>query len=102
MDDGWEPKSGLRGGKYLWIYDPANGTMIYYAHNRELTVNLGDIVTPGDPIAIVGRTGLNAAKKRSPTHLHLTVLSIGSDGSLVPENPYPALLRSVTKADSNK
>lgn len=99
LENDWPPKSKLRGGKYLWIYDPSNGSLVYYAHNRELAVGLGDIVSPGDPIAIVGRTGLNAAKKRSPTHLHLTILSIGSDGALVPEDPYPVLHRSETRGD---
>jgi peptidoglycan LD-endopeptidase LytH len=70
----WLPDSKLRGGKYIWIYDPANDLLVYYAHNREVLVKAGDLVRPGDLLARLGRSGLNAAKKRSPTHLHMTVL----------------------------
>ncbi|HEY6874125.1 MAG TPA: M23 family metallopeptidase [Geobacteraceae bacterium] len=96
LETTWEPGSGLRGGKYLWIYDPASDALVYYAHNRELTVSLGTIVRPGDQIALVGRTGLNAYKKRSPTHLHISCLKIG-DGALAPEDLYPILLRCRTR-----
>lgn len=77
----WQPGSSLRGGKYIWVYDPTNELLVYYAHNRDILVNLGDILRPGEPIATVGRTGLNAHKRRSPTHLHLTCLKL--------ENSYP-------------
>lgn len=70
----WYPESGLRGGKYIWVYDPTYNLLVYYAHNSEVLVKQGDIVQPGDKLATVGRTGKNAAKKRSPTHLHMTVL----------------------------
>lgn len=96
----WSPTSRLRGGKYLWIYDPSARRLVYYAHNGTLGVGLGDIVSPGDPIATVGRTGLNAAKRRSPTHLHFSILSIASDGSLAPDDPYPFLLRSTVRDGS--
>ncbi|TLM68842.1 MAG: hypothetical protein FDZ69_01165, partial [Deltaproteobacteria bacterium] len=72
----WAAASPLRGGKYLWIYDPTERLLIYYAHNRDLLVGVGDRVAPGTPIATVGRSGHNAAKGRSPTHLHLTVLAV--------------------------
>lgn len=70
----WNPESRLRGGKYIWLYDPVNDLLVYYAHNREVLVKAGDLVRPGDKLATVGRSGLNAAKRRSPTHLHMTVL----------------------------
>lgn len=81
----WPADNLLRGGKYLWIYDPGNRLLLYYAHNRDLLVNVGDRVVPGTAIATVGRSGVNAARRRSPTHLHLTVLAI-RDGHPVPEN----------------
>lgn len=89
----WAAGNPLRGGKYLWICDPANHLLIYYAHNRDLLVGVGDRVAPGTPLALVGRSGLNAAKRRSPTHLHLTVLNTRS-GDPAPENILP-LLRSI-------
>lgn len=89
----WPPSSGLRGGKYIWVFDPANDLLVYYAHNEQLNVQLGQIVRPGDPLATVGRSGLNAAKRRSPTHLHFSVLRL-VDGRPQPLNVYSSLQRS--------
>lgn len=86
----WEEGSILRGGKYVWVYDPGNELLLYYAHNSEITAELGDILTPGEFLATVGRSGLNAAKRRSPTHLHLTVLQI-KDGKPLPFYVYDDL-----------
>lgn len=74
----WDTTSSLRGGRYIWVYDPNSGSLFYYAHNREVLVRLLDIVKPGDAIATVGRTGFSAFKKRSPTHLHVMQLAIDS------------------------
>jgi murein DD-endopeptidase MepM/ murein hydrolase activator NlpD len=93
MEEKWERGSKLRGGAYIWIYDPVNNLLVYYAHNSKLFVSLGDMVKPGDLLATVGRSGLNAAKRRSPTHLHLTVLEI-KNGRPVPLNVYPDLVSS--------
>jgi len=76
LEQEWSADSSLRGGKYIWVYDPGNQLLVYYAHNQELLVDLGTIVKPGDLLARVGRSGLNAAKKRSPTHLHFSVLQL--------------------------
>ncbi len=93
LEKRWEQGSGLRGGKYIWIYDPANDLLVYYAHNRELLVELGSIVKPGDLLATVGRSGLNAAKHRSPTHLHFSVLKL-KDGQPVPLPVYHELQKA--------
>jgi len=87
----WQPGSELRGGKYIFIYDPANNRFFYYAHNGEIFVEPGAVVKPGAVIATVGRTGKSAYEKRSPTHLHLMALTL-EDGYPKPENPYAALL----------
>ncbi|HEY6008250.1 MAG TPA: M23 family metallopeptidase [Geobacteraceae bacterium] len=89
----WQPGSPLRGGKYLWVYDPASEALVYYAHNRELAVDVGDIVRPGDVIATVGRTGLNAYQRRSPTHLHFSLLRVRG-GRPQPADIYPQLVRA--------
>jgi peptidoglycan LD-endopeptidase LytH len=89
----WEPSSGLRGGKYIYVYDPAYDGLFYYAHNSEIFVKPGDIVSAGEVIAYCGRTGLNAYKKRSPTHLHLMFLQI-DDGYPEPKDIYIELLNA--------
>lgn len=86
-EENWEAGSRLRGGRYLWVYDPGNDLLVYYAHNERLLVGVGDLLRPGDPIATVGRSGYNAAKRRSPTHLHLTVLKVNG-GRMTPIDVY--------------
>lgn len=90
LEPEWSPGSRLLGGKYLWIYDPVHELLVYYAHNSELAVALGDVVRPGDVLGMVGRSGFNAAKRRSPTHLHLTVVRV-QDGRVVPLDIYREL-----------
>ncbi len=75
----WVPGSILRGGRYVYVYDPMRSSLFYYAHLRSLHVELGDIVSPGQAIATVGRSGRNAAQPRSPTHLHVMCLVIEGD-----------------------
>lgn len=95
-ETGWDAHSKLRGGKYIWIYDPSSDALVYYAHNKDISVKVGDILAPGDIIAEVGRTGLNAHRKRSPTHLHITYLTI-KDGYPKPENIFGDLKRAISK-----
>jgi len=92
----WDAASGLRGGKYIYIYDPSYEGIFYYAHNSKIFVKTGDVVKAGDKIAECGRTGLNAYKKRSPTHLHLMFLQV-EDGYPKPKNIYNELLNAKTK-----
>jgi murein DD-endopeptidase MepM/ murein hydrolase activator NlpD len=88
----WKSDSQLRGGRYLYVYDPAADGMFYYAHNRSLLVKPGQIVEAGAPIATVGRSGRNAAAQRSPTHLHVMFLST-ADGYPRPKDIYADLVR---------
>lgn len=92
----WDEKSSLRGGRYIWIYHPALHIISYYAHNRQVMVQPGDEVKQGQQIAEVGRTGFNAFKKRSPTHLHFGAYHL-SDGLPIPFNPYRELLKATGK-----
>lgn len=101
LEKEWVPGSALRGGKYIWVYDPAHNLLVYYAHNADVLVDLATIVKPGDQLATVGRTGWNAAKRRSPTHLHLSVMKV-QGGSVLPLDVYPDLLRSVKVPDGAK
>jgi len=93
VENSWDIASPLRGGKYIWVYDPTADALIYYAHNSKLYVSVGDRVKPGSLISEVGRTGLNAYKRRSPSHLHLTYLSL-VNGLPKPRNIYKELLNS--------
>lgn len=92
--DNWQPNSSLRGGKYIWIYDNY-GNITYYAHNSAVFVKPGDEVKSGQKIAEVGRTGYNAYKKRSPTHLHFSAFRLVDDIP-VPFNPYRQLKQAKT------
>jgi Peptidase family M23. len=86
----WEPTETRRGGIYLWIYDNATDAVVYYAHNSKILVTPGDTIYPGMKIAEIGRSGINAYKKRSPTHLHLSYLKVNTNLP-VPENLYKEL-----------
>jgi len=89
----WEPSSDLRGGKFVMIYDPGTDALYYYAHNNKVSIDLGDIVEPCEKIAEVGRSGLNAYKQRSPTHLHISRFLVNS-GDIIPDDLYQDLLKS--------
>jgi murein DD-endopeptidase MepM/ murein hydrolase activator NlpD len=91
VEKSWEDKSDLRGGKYIWIYAPSSKILFYYAHNSEVKVNTGDV------IAFVGRTGLNAFNKLSPTHLHLMCLKLDNTGFPALYNIYKELLKMKRK-----
>jgi hypothetical protein len=98
-ENDWQPGSEYRGGNYIWIYDTTTGGLWYYAHQKEIYVKTGDIVKAGQKISIIGRTGYNAAMKRSDTHLHLTYLRIDDDGNPFPINTYGWLKNAATLLD---
>lgn len=87
----WADTSLLRGGNYIWIYSPQHHSLFYYAHQSTVTVAVGDVVKAGQTIGYVGRSGLNANKKRSPTHLHFMQLKISPQYQPYPVNPFSAL-----------
>lgn len=93
----WDSASDLRGGKYIWVYDPQQNSLFYYAHNREIFVAPCVIVKAGDTLATIGRTGMNAAKKRSPTHLHFMQLKLDDNGYPRPVNCFADLEKSVVR-----
>ena len=84
----WTPESSYRGGNFVWIYDPCLDGLFYYAHHSRVMVQTGDQVVAGQKIAEVGRTGFNAAKARSGTHLHLMYLQLTPEAVPVPINTY--------------
>lgn len=84
VNTGWSSSSVLRGGNYIWAFNSKSDLFFYFAHLDTIKVSRGDFVKRGSLIATLGRTGKNAFPKRSPTHLHLTVLK--SDGIIL--EPY--------------
>lgn len=77
---------GGLGGITLWIRS-ASGDRFYYAHNAANLVAVGDRVTAGQPVALVGKTG-NAAT--TPPHVHFEAHPGGGAAA----NPY-GLLKAV-------
>ena len=96
LEKEWNSESPLRGGKYIWIYEPGNNALFYYAHNHEIFVDAGQIIHAGEVIATVGRTGLNAFKQRSPTHLHFMKLALDHAYYPMPVDTYQELLKAET------
>jgi hypothetical protein len=90
----WDVNSTKRGGNFIYIYEPFSRKMYYYAHNELILVQLGDIVKAGQNIATMGRTGFNAYKQRSPTHLHFSMLQFDEQGNARPVKPYSYLLEA--------
>jgi murein DD-endopeptidase MepM/ murein hydrolase activator NlpD len=88
----WEPSSPIRGGNYIWIYEPIKSRYYYYAHLKEIFVEIGQTVSRGVRIGTVGRTGKNAYPMRSPTHLHFTVHR-SAEGCPMPVDPYRELVK---------
>lgn len=84
-DTTWIPGSLLRGGRYVKIFDAANNCIFYYSHLSLVRVRPGDVITEGDKIGEVGRTGRKAILTGGKTHLHVACLKI-KDGYPVPED----------------
>ena len=72
----WTQGSELRGGNYIWAIDPIKDRIYYFAHLGSVRVSGGTVVRAGDKIGTVGRTGKSAIELRSPSHLHLMVLTV--------------------------
>jgi hypothetical protein len=87
----WQYPSKIRGGIYIWIFNPVENRFYYYAHLEKSLVAPGDRVKGGDTIALLGRTGKNARLKRSPTHLHFMCLSFDK-GRMTPVDTWRELL----------
>ncbi|MDZ4710918.1 MAG: M23 family metallopeptidase [bacterium] len=83
----------LRGGNIVYVYDNYTNGFFYYAHLKDVNVNVGELVKPGLVLGTMGRTGKNAYPSRSPTHLHIMYLR-SFDGDLRPENIYPDLVKA--------
>lgn len=92
IETSWKPGSEYRGGNWIWVYDPTLHGLFYYAHNNQVDVTPGQWVRAGQKLGEMGRSGFNAYKTRSPTHLHLMYLQIKPNGLPQPINTYEWLL----------
>ena len=90
----WKPESDIRGGNYIWIFNPTLDGYLYYAHLNRVFVQKGQAVKAGKMIATLGRTGKKAHPARSPTHLHLMFLKY-ENGRLVPKDIYNELTKTI-------
>lgn len=71
--DGKVVYSGWKGDYgYCVIIEHANGTRTLYAHARQLCCSVGDTVSQGDVIALVGTTGQSTGN-----HVHFEVIVSG-------------------------
>jgi murein DD-endopeptidase MepM/ murein hydrolase activator NlpD len=63
-------------GRYVVIEHQFGGCPYYslYAHLSAIQVNIGDLVSQGDPIAVMGHTGEGLDRDRSHVHLELNLL----------------------------
>ncbi|MGH8791841.1 MAG: M23 family metallopeptidase [Stackebrandtia sp.] len=67
-------EAGWNGGfGQLVVIDHGDGVQTYYAHNSELGVQVGDVVSSGDYIAAVGNTGNSFG-----AHVHFEVHEYGA------------------------
>jgi peptidoglycan LD-endopeptidase LytH len=83
----------IKGGNIVYVYDNYTDGLFYYAHLKEVEVNVGDFVEPGMVLGTMGRTGKNAFPSRSPTHLHIMYVK-NLDGDILPANIYKDLLKA--------
>ena len=69
------------GGNVVWVWNPARGVRLYYAHLQDQVVRAGSFVYAGDALGTVGNTG--NAKNTAP-HLHFGIYARG-DGAIDPD-----------------
>ena len=74
--DGWISSTSPNqlGGNVVWLWDPARGHTLYYAHLDRHAVSTGQPVSKGDVIGYVGNTG--NARTTTP-HLHFGIYRHG-------------------------
>jgi hypothetical protein len=91
----WKPGDPWRGGVYCYVMEPASGRIAYYAHLKEVYVKPGQWLRAGEAVGEVGRSGTNALKRRSETHLHFMWMQF-KQGDFWPLNPTRRLVAART------
>jgi murein DD-endopeptidase MepM/ murein hydrolase activator NlpD len=77
-DDSWQPgnqysAASHKGGNTVIVFNPVRNELCRYAHLREVSVTVGDIVSLGSKIGVVGNTGTNASRPGHGGHLHFEI-----------------------------
>ena len=74
--DGWISSTSPNqlGGNVVWLWDPARGQTLYYAHLDRHAVTAGQRVRKGDVVGFIGNTG--NARTTAP-HLHFGIYRRG-------------------------
>ena len=74
--DGWISSTSPNelGGNVVWLWDPARGHTLYYAHLDRAAVSRGQRVRKGEVVGFVGNTG--NARTTAP-HLHFGIYRRG-------------------------
>jgi murein DD-endopeptidase MepM/ murein hydrolase activator NlpD len=74
--DGWisSTSPNTLGGNVVWLWDPARGHTLYYAHLDRHAVSAGQRVRKGDVVGYIGNTG--NARTTAP-HLHFGIYRRG-------------------------
>jgi len=71
-------------GNQLWIYHPRPAVLVGYLGLGEVMVAVGDTVSSGVPVAMVGRSGRMASKRGGSTRLTVVGFGGGEEGLLYP------------------
>lgn len=90
-DDGLEGDFS-RHGNYLWIYHPPSKRYFLYANLTKIQVSIGQVVSTGDVIALLGRSGREHVQMKDRTHLHL--MAVSYKNGLTISNPWSELKNS--------
>jgi murein DD-endopeptidase MepM/ murein hydrolase activator NlpD len=69
----WMTGIGSEPGKYIWL-EHSDGSKTMYCHCSEILVKVGDEVAAGDPIALVGNTGVSTG-----SHCHFQLRTPAGD-----------------------
>jgi murein DD-endopeptidase MepM/ murein hydrolase activator NlpD len=74
--DGWisSTSPNALGGNVVWLWDPARGQTLYYAHLDRHAVSAGQRVRKGEVVGFIGNTG--NARTTAP-HLHFGIYRRG-------------------------
>lgn len=84
-------KAAKQRDNYIWVYDIYNRQLWYYGFCANIKVLPGARVSPGTPMAFVGRSGNIGCKKNKATRLHLMLFNLDKNKLPVVVDPSTVL-----------